>query len=50
MIDTYKKLIYELVEESQDELFMQQIYTILIRRKRKGLLHQPAKTETQETT
>lgn len=33
MIDTYKKLIYELVEESQDELFMQQIYTILIRRK-----------------
>lgn len=36
MINTYKKLIYALVEASQDELFMQQIYTILIRRKRRA--------------
>lgn len=35
MIDLYKKLIYELTEDSQDELLMQQIYTILVRRARK---------------
>lgn len=35
MIDSYKKLIIEMVEEQEDELFLQQIYTILARRKRK---------------
>ena len=35
MIDSYKKLIIEMVEEQEDELFLRQIYTILVRRKRK---------------
>lgn len=36
MIDTYKKLIIQMVNEQEDELLLQQIYTILIRRKRKA--------------
>lgn len=36
MIETYKKLIIQMVEEQQSELFLQQIYTILIRMKRKA--------------
>lgn len=37
MIETYKKLIIQMAEEQQNELFLQQIYTILIRMKRKEL-------------
>lgn len=36
MLDAYKKLIIEMVNELNDEVFARQIYTILIRRKRKA--------------
>lgn len=36
MKETYKKLITEMVAEQEDELFLQQIYTIMVRRKRKA--------------
>ena len=35
MKETYRKLIIEMVNSLDDELFLQQIYTILVRRKRK---------------
>lgn len=36
MIETYRQLIIQMVQEQQDELFLQQIYTILIRRMKKA--------------
>lgn len=36
MMETYRTLIIELVNEQTDELLLKQIYTILIRRKRKA--------------
>ncbi len=32
----YKRQIIEMVQEQEDTLFLQQIYTIMIRRKRKA--------------
>ena len=36
MKEEYKKLIVPMVEALDDEILLQQIYTILIRRKRKS--------------
>lgn len=36
MKETYKKLIIQMVEGLDNEVLLQQIYTILIRRKRKA--------------
>lgn len=36
MIEIYRQLIIQMVQEQHDELFLRQIYTILIRKMKKA--------------